>query len=90
MAWLKEADGCWLEQKPVGRFKTIDGKFNVHLKLTRPDRRRRDADNYLKVVLDWAQHAGIIKDDCNSQDNRTSWVTDEEAPMGAVLIITAC
>jgi len=42
----------------------------------------------MKVVLDWAQRAQIISDDCNSQDSRASWVTDEEAPTGAVLIIS--
>lgn len=90
VAWQKHANGCWLEQKPKGRFPTITGKFNVHLKLSRPDQRRRDVDNYMKAVLDWAQQAGIISDDCNVMDNRTSWVTDEEAPTGAVLIITPC
>lgn len=88
--WLKQADLQWLSQKPRGPFKTIDGPFKVHLKLSRPDRRVRDIDNYHKVVMDWAQRAGIIKNDCNSVETRSGWVTDEEAPMGAVLLITPC
>lgn len=88
MKWLKAADLQWLIQKPKGAFKTIEGPFTAQLKLSRPDKRRRDSDNYHKVVMDWAQRAGIIKDDCNSLETRVGWVTDEEAPTGAVLIIT--
>lgn len=88
LTWMKVADGEWLAQKPKGAFKTIEGPFKAQLKLSRPDKRRRDSDNYHKVVMDWAQRVGIIKDDCNSLETRVGWVTDEEAPMGAVLIIT--
>jgi Holliday junction resolvase RusA-like endonuclease len=88
ISWLKDATVQWLIQKPKGPFKTIEGAFDVEIRLSRPDRRRRDADNYHKVVTDFAQRAGIIKDDCNIRKTSTSWVTDEEAPMGMVLIIT--
>src|SRR3972149_3675555 len=78
LSWLKQADLQWLSQKPRGPFKTIEGAFDVELKLSKPDKRRRDIDNYHKVVTDWAQRAGIIKDDCNTRKTTSTWVTDEE------------
>lgn len=88
MRWLKEADVQWLVQKPRGPFKTIEGPFKARIMLSRPDRRSRDCDNFIKVPIDWAQHAGIIKNDKNSLETRSGWVTDEEAPMGARLVIS--
>lgn len=90
LRWLKDADIQWLMQKPRGPFKTVEGAFKVHLKLSRPDRRSRDSDNYLKAPLDWAQRVQIIANDKLSLESTVGWVTDEEAPMGAVLIITPC
>jgi Holliday junction resolvase RusA-like endonuclease len=88
IAWLRQADGEWMIQKPRGPFKTIEGAFTVQLKLSRPDRRKRDDHNFLKATMDWAQHAGIIRDDGNSLKSTTGWVEDCEAPMGARLIFT--
>lgn len=86
-SWLQAADIEWLSQKPRGPFKTIDGPFKAQVLLSRPDRRSRDSDNYLKAPLDFAQRVGIISNDCNSLESRAVWVTDEEAPEGMVLII---
>lgn len=88
MRWLAQANGEWLAQKPRGPFKAIEGKFKTLLLLSRPDKRSRDSDNYNKAPLDWAQRAGIVTNDKNSQETTVRWVTDEEAPMGAVLILT--
>jgi len=85
--WMKQAHLEWMAQKPPGLFKTIDQGFKYTLILSRPDRRRRDSRNYDKAVLDWAQHAGLIKDDSLALDSRIRWGLDEEAPMGARLII---
>lgn len=88
VSWLRQADGEWMAQKPRGPFKTIDGAFRIQIKLSRPDKRSRDSDNYSKAPQDWLQHAGIIRNDSNSTETRIGWVTDEEAPMGMRLIIT--
>lgn len=89
ITWLKCADAEWLAQKPRGMFQTIVGPFTARIMLSRPDKRRRDDSNYHKAVMDWAQRAGIIKDDANSIETRSGWVTDEEAPMGMRLIISS-
>ena len=88
VSWLKQANLEWMAQKPRGPFKTITTPFKTHLKLSRPDKRRRDDGNYHKVVMDWAQRAQIIKDDCLSLETRIGWVEDVEAPMGARLILS--
>lgn len=77
-----------MAQKPPGPFPTINQDFKYTLILSRPDRRHRDSRNYDKAPLDWAQQAGIIKNDKLGVDSRVRWGTDDEAPMGARLIIT--
>ena len=42
----------------------IRGTFSVWIKAVAPDRRRRDADNVIKPLLDSLQRAGAIEDDC--------------------------
>lgn len=74
-------------QKPPGKFPTLDQPFSYDLILSRPDKRRRDHRNYEKAILDWVQQAGIIKDDALAVDSRIRWGTEEEAPMGARLIL---
>lgn len=76
-----------MAQKPPGLFPVLDQPFEYVLILSKPDNRRRDSRNYDKAVLDWAQRAGIIKDDVLAVDSRIRWGLDEEAPMGARLII---
>lgn len=87
--WIKQADLQWLTQKPPGHFETITGLFKTRIMLSRPDKRHRDEHNYHKGVMDWAQRVGIISDDKNSLETLSGWVTDEEAPLGMVLIITS-
>ena len=42
----------------------------VHVTLHPPDRRKRDADNALKALLDALQHGGVLCDDSQIQDLR--------------------
>ena len=86
--WLTQAYHEWLAQKPKGPFKTVEGLFDIELKFSRPDRRKRDLDNYHKVVTDFLQQAQIIKNDCNMRKTTSMWVADEEAPMGVVVLLT--
>lgn len=87
MRWLRQADLQWLVQKPRGPFRTIEVPFKARILLSRPDKRSRDCDNYLKAPMDFLQRAGIIKNDSLSTETRIGWVTDEEAPAGMRLLI---
>lgn len=42
---------------------TFSGDVSVQITLTLPDRRRRDIDNILKILLDSLTYAGVYKDD---------------------------
>jgi len=41
----------------------LNSRLEVHIKLTMPDRRRRDLDNYFKALLDALTHSGVWLDD---------------------------
>lgn len=41
----------------------IRGPVGIFLRVTFPDRRKRDLDNLLKAILDAISHAGIWEDD---------------------------
>ena len=52
----------------------IEGKFELKIRVRRPDNRRRDLDNLLKALSDGLVKGGVITDDhlCESIDIR--WV----------------
>src|SRR5262245_4389987 len=43
--------------------KPLSGPLDLVLELYPPDRRRRDADNFQKCLVDSLQHAGVFHDD---------------------------
>lgn len=45
------------------RVPMLTGPLAVFIRMTPPDRRRRDIDNILKPLLDALQHAGCYEDD---------------------------
>jgi crossover junction endodeoxyribonuclease RusA len=53
--------------------KKVEGKLKVEFLVSRPDNRRRDLDNLLKVTLDVMTHAGVWDDDSQIQDLRIRW-----------------
>jgi len=62
----------------IENIKTIEGNVKVKISAIRPDNRRRDLDNLLKVVLDAMQHGGIYKDDSQIVDLSIRWAIPVE------------
>lgn len=87
MDWLRQADLHWLCAKPKMRVKGILGTFQAEIILSRPDKRRRDVDNGVKAVLDWAQRVEIIENDSLCEQAIIRYGKPEEAPLGVRLII---
>jgi Holliday junction resolvase RusA-like endonuclease len=76
----------WMLQRPKG-FKTIDEQFIVSIIIC-PKRKNRDLENNIKALLDTCQEVGVITDDKNCT-RHTAWLGDQnEAPLGARIIIT--
>ena len=48
--------------------KPLRGAINVDVTIHPPDRRRRDADNILKALLDALEHGGAYEDDSQIVD----------------------
>jgi Holliday junction resolvase RusA-like endonuclease len=52
------------------------GPFHAYIEVGRPDKRKRDLDNLLKVCLDAAKDGGAIRDDSDAQSISARWVDD--------------
>jgi crossover junction endodeoxyribonuclease RusA len=63
VAWICKEDGI----------KCITNKLKVSIYVQRPDKRRRDLDNLIKVVLDAMQHGGVYVDDSQIEDLSIRW-----------------
>ena len=48
----------------------LTGPLRITITLHPPDRRKRDADNAMKAVLDSLQHGGVVLDDAQFVDQR--------------------
>jgi Holliday junction resolvase RusA-like endonuclease len=81
-AWLAESDATLMAMRP--RPKKVVGHFTVRITLDQT-RRRGDADNRNKGVLDWLQRAGLIENDSKADDVSIGW---GEAPIGCRVTIT--
>jgi crossover junction endodeoxyribonuclease RusA len=53
----------------------VSGPYAVQMNLVRPDKRRRDLDNTIKVVLDLLAHVGVTDDDSELQQIEARWVS---------------
>lgn len=72
-----KTNAAWTVKAAVlGGSKPIMGPFNVHLEVGRPDKRKRDLDNLIKVVLDSVKDGGAIRDDSDAQSIHAQWVPD--------------
>lgn len=69
----------------VARFAPITSKYRLHVHLSPPDARRRDADNALKSVLDALVRAGYLKDDSLTYMRELLVTTDDERRNGVIV-----
>ena len=60
------------------------GPFAVQIDLVRPDKRRRDLDNTIKVILDLLKNLHVTDDDSECQELRARWVEKGPACFVAV------
>jgi crossover junction endodeoxyribonuclease RusA len=52
---------------------SIEGDFILEIILGRPDKRRRDASNFIKAVEDLLVEHRIVEDDCLAQKVSIAW-----------------
>lgn len=91
LRWIAAAEQLFVMNKPKGLIQQLEGPFVALLELRRPDKRRRDSDNLMKVPLDFASRLGLIEDDSNALWNLSGWTADpERAPYGARLTLLPC
>lgn len=70
-AWKIEA-GHIAKTQAGGR--RIAGPYTLAIYLVRPDKRRRDASNYLKACEDLLVWLGITDDDCHCRKVSAEWM----------------
>jgi Holliday junction resolvase RusA-like endonuclease len=70
-AWKQDAGLLARNQCKSAR---VSGPYAVQLHLVRPDKRRRDLDNTIKVVLDLLAYVGVTGDDSECQYIEARWV----------------
>lgn len=56
------------------RIPKVSGKYELLIRVTRPDKRRRDVDNPIKALNDLLQRAGVVEDDCLCEKVTCEWV----------------
>ena len=74
-----------------GPVQMLPGKFEAVIQIfTKDGRKRKDADNRIKVVFDFAMRVGLIKDDSYCEKVTAEWVPEEAAPQsGCRLTLTS-
>lgn len=58
----------------INKLTPILGNYRLTIEATRPDKRKRDIDNFIKAVSDLLQTNGIIEDDCLCEEVIAKWV----------------
>jgi crossover junction endodeoxyribonuclease RusA len=82
-AWLQE---CFLLIRQQ-RIPLTKGRYKMIIRVFRPDKRRRDIDNYIKSTSDLLQQAGVIENDNLCESVTCEW-TDEDVPWSMNVKIT--
>lgn len=73
-AFIKEADGMFLQQKRSLKGQSIDGPFTYHLTLNESLRTpAMDGDNRGKYALDFCQRVGLISNDKWAEGGSWAW-----------------
>jgi len=67
--------------------KPITGPVQITLKLSPPDKRRRDLDNYLKAIFDSLTHAGVWEDDSQIKKMDVEWGAVVKGGESSIIII---
>jgi Holliday junction resolvase RusA-like endonuclease len=80
LRWISNADMAVMAAKQYPRRK-ITGPFAAHILLSEAAG-QGDADNRIKVCLDWLQSRDIVLNDRDCRDVRATWVSAELAPKG--------
>ncbi len=80
----------FLQQKRYGNFKQFPGKFKAELELwTSDQRKRKDADNRMKIPLDFCTRISLILDDKYCEEGTFRWINlPETEPDGCQLTLT--
>jgi len=73
VSWQKTAMAEAIAQKP----KPVAGAYHLNITAYRPDKRKRDVDNLIKVVSDFAQRAGLVEGDHLAQSVSARWAESE-------------
>lgn len=84
LEWQKEFWVAWLQIKPKG-YQPIADKFDAEILIC--PKRKRDADNSAKSILDSAQAVGIFVNDSQARRVVQELVGKERAPLGCQLRI---
>ncbi len=56
----------------------IEGPFKMTAMFRRPDKRRRDIDNWIKPILDAVQKGGVVADDSACEWIEVWWSDHDE------------
>lgn len=86
MAWRREADALYLSQRKP---EPVSGPFRFLLEMQRPDKRRRDASNYIKASEDHIVRLGLVRDDCDAEEVTARWVKEDFGGMCRVTVTPA-
>jgi Holliday junction resolvase RusA-like endonuclease len=91
MDWIRLADCETLGQFALnGKPQTIKGPYELILVFKKPDNRRRDLDNLVKVVSDYLSRIEIIEDDRYCQRIESRWATGQDKiTSGCVVAVKA-
>ncbi len=82
-AWIEEMTHRVKVQRGAQR---VSGPFRIEFTATRPDKRKRDADNLLKASLDAIVKGGAVDDDSDAAKISIEWI--EDGPPGMAIVIS--
>lgn len=82
--WMREFWYRWLLAKPPN-FSALQGQLDAEISIC--PKRKRDADNSAKALLDAAQQVGIITNDSQFRKVTQELVDKDRAPLGCRLRI---